>query len=105
MPFVSKKPKLKLSEEGRKILRSVSRSRTMPLRTVGRAKMILGYYEGDTISAIARSLGTNHQKVERTINKVLAFGVEVALEDLHRKGRPRSISSEARFQEGLFQIY
>jgi len=45
MPFVSKKPKLKLSEEERKILRSVSRSRTMPLRIVERAKMILGYYE------------------------------------------------------------
>jgi len=96
MPFVSKKPKLKVSEEELKILRSASQSRTMPLRTVERAKMILGYYKGDTISAIARSLGTHRQKVERTINKVLAFGVKVALEDLHRKGRPRSISSEAR---------
>ena len=96
MPFVSKKPKLKLSEEDLKFLRSTSRSRTMPLRTVVRAKMILGYYNGDTISAIARSIDTNRQKVERTIDKALAFGVKVALEDLHRKGRPRSISSEAR---------
>jgi len=43
MPFVSKKPKLKLSEEELKILGSASRSRTMPLRTIERAKMILGY--------------------------------------------------------------
>ena len=75
---------------------SASRSRTMPLRTIERAKMILGYYKGDTISAIARNLGTNRQKVGRTIDKALAFGVKVALEDHHRKGRPRSISSEAR---------
>jgi len=58
--------------------------------------MILGYYNGDTISAIARSLGTNRPKVERTIDKALAFGANVALKDLHRVGRPRSISSEAR---------
>jgi len=45
MPFVSKKPKLKLSEEELKILGSASRSRTMPLRTIERAKMILGYYK------------------------------------------------------------
>ncbi len=96
MPFVSKKPKLKLSKEELKILRSASRSRTMPLRAVERAKMIPGYCEGDTISAIARSLSTNRQKVERTIDKALAFGIKVALEDLHRKGRPRSISPEAR---------
>ncbi|MCW3133024.1 MAG: hypothetical protein N2V78_01665 [Methanophagales archaeon] len=70
MPFVSKKPKLKLSKEERNILRSVSRSRTMPLRTVERAKMILGYYEGDTISAIARSLGTNRQKVRRSYDLI-----------------------------------
>ena len=84
MPFVSKKPKLKLSKEELKILRSASRSRTMPLRAVERAKMILGYCEGETISAIARSLSTNRQKVERTIDKALAFGIKVALEDLHR---------------------
>ena len=75
---------------------SASRSRTMPLRTIERAKTILGYYKGDTISAIARNLGTNRQKVGRTIDKALAFGVKVALEDHHRKGMPRSISSEAR---------
>ena len=72
MPFVSKKPKLKLSEEELKILGSASRSRTMSLRTIKRAKMILGYYKGDTISAIARNLGTNRQKVGRTIDKALA---------------------------------
>lgn len=96
MPFVSKKPKLKVSDEELEILRSASQSRTMPLRTVERAKMMLGYHKGDTIAAIARSLGTNRKKVERTIDKALAFGVNVALEDLHRKGRPRRISSEAR---------
>ena len=96
MPFVSKRPKLKLSEKDLEILRLASRSRAMPLRTVERAKMILAYQDGATISAIARSIGTNRPKVERTIDKALAFGVKVALEDLHREGRPRSISSEAR---------
>ncbi|MCW3134197.1 MAG: hypothetical protein N2V78_07730 [Methanophagales archaeon] len=38
------------------------------------------HYKGETISAIARSLSTNRHKVDRTIDKVLAFGVKVALE-------------------------
>jgi len=72
MPFVSKKPNLKLSEEELKILGSASRSMTMPIRTIERAKMLLEYYKGDTISAIARSLGANRHKVGRTIDKALA---------------------------------
>jgi transposase len=48
------------------------------------------------VSAIARRLATNRPKVERTIDRALRFGVNQALDDLPRPGRPREISEEAR---------
>jgi len=57
---------------------------------------LLGYADDETISAIARGLGTNRPKVERTIDRALQFGVDTALDDLPRSGRPREIADEAR---------
>jgi transposase len=77
-------------------LRATSKSRTLPKRAVERSIIILEYHEHKSVSQIARDLGTNRQKVERTINKALEYGIKVALEDLPRSGRSRKISSEAR---------
>lgn len=96
MPFESQRAKLVLDEEARASLRSLSVSYTAPAAYVERAKMLLAYAGGATISAIARDLGTNRPKVERTIDRALRFGVDQALEDLPRSGRPRDIPDEAR---------
>jgi len=63
---------------------------------VERAKMLLAYADGQTISAIARKVGTNRPKVERTVDRALQFGVEAGLDDLPRSGRPREMPEEAR---------
>jgi len=96
MPFESRRAKLVLSDKIRERLHTSSVSYTTPAAHVERAKMLLKYADGETISAIARALGTNRPKVERTIDRALEFGVEVALNDLPRSGRPREIPLEAR---------
>ena len=96
MPFKSQRAKLVLEEDTRDRLRALSVSYTAPAAHVERAKILLAFASGDSISAIARDMKTNRPKVERTINRALRFGVEQALDDLPRPGRPREISDEAR---------
>lgn len=96
MPFRSRRPPLILDSEIRARLARIRQSRTEPIRRVERARMLLSYAGGDTVSQIARELRTNRPKVERCLNKALQFGALAALEDLHRAGRPRTIPAEAR---------
>lgn len=87
---------LALSDDTRASLETISRSRTESAHRVERAKMLLSYDAGSTISAIARSLHTNRPKVERCIDKALQLGAMTALEDVPRRGRPPDIPPEAR---------
>jgi transposase len=96
MPFESKRPVLELTEDEIKQLNIIRKSRTQPERAVERAKILLAFHEGKSISQIARDLNTNRPKVERVINKAFAFGTYAALEDLPRSGRSRKISASAR---------
>jgi transposase len=96
MPFVNKRPALEMTEDELRQLNIISKSRKQPKRAVERAKVLLRFHEGTSISQIARELGTNRPKVERTIDKAFAFGILAALEDLPRSGRSRIISSGAR---------
>ena len=96
MPFVNKRPALEMTEDELRQLNIISKSRTQPKRAVERAKILLRFHEGTSISQIARELGTNRPKIERTIDKAFAFGILAALEDLPRSGRSRIISSAAR---------
>jgi transposase len=96
MPFVSSRPKLQLAQEEHEYLKKLKRSRTAPQRSIERAKFLLSYYENKSISHIAREFRTNRPKVERVIKKAIAYGIYDSLRDLPRKGRKRTISSEAR---------
>lgn len=96
MPFQSKRAKLNLSADEIAKLTIISKSRTESLSKIQRAKMILWYSQDQSISTIARELGTNRAKVERHISKALELGVEAALEDLPRSGKPNIITPEAK---------
>ena len=96
MPFVSRRPKLKLSSEELEELDKISRSRTEGLSRIERAKILLAYYEGTTVSSIAKKFKTNRPKVERTINRALQVGAIPSLNDLPRKGKPPTIPAEAK---------
>jgi transposase len=96
MPFLSQRPKLKLTDEEIENLTSLSASRTKPLREIERAKILLLTHQGISDSQIAEKLNTNRPKVIRCITKALAYGIDEAINDLPRIGKPQEITGEAR---------
>jgi transposase len=96
MPFVSKRAKLEVAAEEMDYLIQCSRSRTEGAAKVHRAKVLLAYHQGESISTIAREMRTNRPKVERTVEKALEYGVRSALRDLPRRGRSPRISAEGK---------
>ena len=96
MPFVSKRPKLKLSEEEATWLQQLSQSRSEAAGQVQRAEILLRYHRGETVSAIAAALRSNRPRIERCLRKALELGVRGALQDLPGRGRRPRLSAEAR---------
>ncbi|HSQ85301.1 MAG TPA: IS630 family transposase [Desulfobacterales bacterium] len=94
MPFQRKRSPLKLEEKDVAFLENLSTSRTEPYAKVKRARILLAYAGGESISGIARREQTNRPAVERCVDKALSGGVIVALQDLARSGRPAKISDE-----------
>ena len=95
MPFKSQKPALLLKEAELEELKKISKSRNDGVARVERAKIIILFSEGQSISAIARELKINRDKVDRCITKALQFGVLTALNDLPRSGRKKLYTPEA----------
>src|SRR6266851_3314460 len=96
MPFQPTRPCLLLADDVRVKLMSICVSRTEPVSRVERARMLVAYSDGETVSAIARRLRTNRPRVERCIDKALQVGPLAALDDLPRSGKPATITPEAR---------
>lgn len=90
------KAKLQCSTEDQQLLLSLSKSKTAPHREVMRAKILLGYMEGKSITKLASDFQTNRPLVERCLNKALAFGVSTALKDLPGRGVKPVITDDAR---------
>jgi transposase len=96
MPFASQRPPLILTAAVREELDTLSRSRTVARSRVERARIMLAYADGQSVSAIARGLETNRPKIERCLNKALQMGARAALADLAGRGQPPTITAEAR---------
>ena len=96
MPFKSTRAKINLTPGEVAKLETIAKSRTESMSRIERAKILLAYYRGETVSSIARTLKINRPKAERHISKALGLGAEAALEDLPRKGKPQVITPEAR---------
>lgn len=96
MPFVSRRAQLRLSHEEIDMLTALSQSRSEPAGRVQRAWIVLRYHAGETVSEIARSLGTNRPRVERCLSKALELGVAQALADLPGRGRRPAMTAQAR---------
>lgn len=96
MPFEPRRPKLVLTAESRAELEAIRQSRTHAARAVERARTLLAYADGKSVSAIGRDLGANRAKVERCVDKAIQFGVGRALDDLPGRGRHAVITAEAR---------
>lgn len=87
---------LVLDDDTRGYLQGLVRSRNASVAHVERARIMLLYADGTTVTQIARQMGTNRPKVDRTLNKALQIGPREALHDLPRPGRPPTITPEAR---------
>ena len=96
MVFKRSKGALKLTGDEEAMLKRISASRIEEARIVERSKILLMYSQGEKPDNIAESLSTNKQKVYRIINRALALGIDSALHDARRSGKPRSISDPAR---------
>jgi len=95
MPFKRTKKSLEATVEERAILNKLALSRTESKSKVDRAKRILRYIEGESISAIAKAFNDSRQNINSLINKALELGILTALEDIKRSGKPKVITDEA----------
>ena len=77
-------------------LTALSRSRTEPLSRVQRAQMLLAYRENPSFFAVGQRLGVHHQTVQRCIERALAYGPLMALDDRPRPGKEPTITPEAK---------
>jgi transposase len=77
-------------------LQKTVRAHTAEARTVQRAKILLYSAAGMSDSSIAEKLDINRRSVYNCIAKFIAAGMEAALEDLARAGRPGTISGEEK---------
>ena len=85
-----------LTDEQRVMLSRVARSRTEEVRRVQRAKVVLMAADGDTDKGIGEAVGLGRASVHQVLRKFHAMGVEAALRDLARPGKPRVISDADR---------
>src|SRR5271168_3199214 len=95
MPVGRKRAPLVLPAEDRACLETIRRSRTEERRRSVRAAILLDAADGMTDKANAAARQVNRNTVILCIRKYLGFGLEAALGELPRSGKPRQVSDEA----------
>src|SRR5579864_4445641 len=87
---------LALSNEEIEALAVLSRSRMDPASRVSRSAMLLAYRENPSFFAVGQRLGVHHQTVQRCVERALAYGPLMALDDRPRPGKEPVITPEAK---------
>jgi transposase len=87
---------LAIGEEDLAALGAMARSRTEPASRVERARMLLAYREDPSFFAVGQALGLHHQTVQRCVERAVAEGPMVALDDRPRGGREPTLTVEAK---------
>ena len=95
MPVGRKRTRLVLSAEDRTRLETIRRSRTEEKRRTVRAAILLDAANGMSDKANAGARQVNRNTVVLCVRKYRGFGLEAALGELPRSGKPRQISDEA----------
>ena|SRR5216110_2345358 len=95
MPFPRKRNALQFTEGELRELESVRRSRTEEKRRTVRAALLLDSLSGQSDETIARHLRISRSTVVLCIQKCLQFGLEAALGELPRAGKPRQAAATA----------
>ena len=77
-------------------LTELAASRTAPAREVERAKVLLGYASGTSITELQRQLGFSRPMIYRCVDKALAAGVQAGLKDKYHRPHEPEITDEAK---------
>ena len=96
MARISQRAPLVLAAEQRATLKQLSTSRTAPAREVERAKVLLGYADGISITELQRQLGFGRPMIYRCVDKALAAGVQMGLKDKYHRPHAPEISDAAK---------
>ncbi len=95
MPFPRKRHTLQFTEQEESKLESLRKSRTEEKRRTVRAAILLDSLSGQSDETIARRHHVSRGTVVLCIEKCLQFGVDAALGDLPRPGKPRQLPDDA----------
>lgn len=95
MPFLRKRKALQFTEQERGKLESVRKSRTEEKRRTLRAAILLDSLSGQSDETIARHHRVSRGTVVLCIQKCLQFGLDAALGELPRSGKPRQLPDDA----------
>ena len=96
MPRKSQRAKLVLNNEQRQRLKDTAQSRTAAVREVERAKIILKYVDGVSISGIQSALDVSRPTIYKCIDKALAMGSEAGLKDKYHSPKDAVITDDAK---------
>ncbi|NBH15879.1 winged helix-turn-helix transcriptional regulator, partial [Lachnospiraceae bacterium] len=91
-----KRTYLALSDEDRDYLKSLSKKRTIQAQVVDRARILLYKADGMTYQEIAEKLAISTATVRLCITKFKKGGVDAAIFDIQRSGRPLEITDDAK---------
>ena len=92
----TKRAALMLTEEQRVMLTELAGSRTAPVREVERAKVLLGYADGASITDLMRRVGVGRPMIYKCIDKALAAGAGAGLKDAYHRPHEPEITDEAK---------
>jgi len=95
MPFPRRRDALRFTEAERRRLVSISKSRSDEKRRTLRAAILLDSLSGQSDETIARQHHVSRGTVVLCIRKCLEFGLEAALGELPRPGKPRQLPDDA----------
>lgn len=96
MAFQKRLAPLSITQEESEYLAQVANSRTEGFDRVRRARVLLAYSEGQPTTQIRDEVGISFGALCKCIKKALSSGIEQALNDLPRSGRPAEITPQAR---------
>ena len=92
----TKRAALVLTDEQKAMLKELAGSRTAPLREVERAKVLVGYAEGGSITQLQRQIGVSRPMIYKCIDKALSAGVRTGLKDAYHRPHEPQISDQAK---------
>src|ERR1039457_395096 len=95
MPFPRKRDALQFTEPELRKLDSIRKSRTEEKRRTVRAALLLDSLSGQSDETIARHHCVSRGTVVLCIRKCLQFGLDAALGELPRTGKPRQLPDDA----------